>query len=434
MRTLLDVVEKYKDIDKRFHTPGHKTVGGENLYASSIYDVTELDITDNLLQPSGAILSLEKELAKVYGAKRTLVITTGATTGNFIMLNVIKKLGKTLVVGGAHKSVYNGVELFDVPAVFMEEKRENGIVKFPTKEDFEKYLGKVTSVFITSPNYFGNVIDYEVIKWLKEKGKIVVVDEAHGGHFVYSRLLPKPLSNLCDLVVDSLHKTLPVYTGGAILHINNEDLIAETEFYHSVLHSSSPNYVTMCSIDYTQDKFSKDGETLYQGLKDVVDKIKLKRFSVVKTDDFSRLVVDVYPFSSDSVKKELIRRNVYIEMSYGRYLVLILSPLNIAELEETIKIILDIEQDKNLLLTFEKAEESTLSRGKLEKASGNKNAKYVEVEKAEGMTAMCEVGIYPPGVPLIKSGEKINKQMIDYVLANPEKIFGLTSGKIRVEK
>lgn len=434
MRTLLDVVEKYAKIDKRFHTPGHEIGGSESLYSNAIYDVTELDITDNLIKPSGVILDLEKELAKIYGAKRTLVITSGATTGNFIMLNVIKKLGKTLVVGGAHKSIYNGLELFNVPAVFMEERLENGIVKFPTKEELNKYLDDVASVVITSPNYFGKVIDTDIIKWLQSKGKVVVVDEAHGGHFVFSSLLPRSLSSVADIVVDSLHKTLPVYTGGALIHINNEALIAETEFYHSILHTSSPSYVTMCSIDFMQDKFQKEGESLYAKLKDVVDSIKLDRFKVIKTDDFSRLVIDVFPFSADSVREELERRGVYIEMSYSRYLVLILSPLNIDKLIGAIAILKDIENDGEALIRFEKANLDAQDFGYQERRECKKNAYFVDVSEAVGKVARCEIGVYPPGIPFIKSGERIDEQKIDYILSNPEKIFGLTSGKIRVEE
>lgn len=434
MRTLLDVVEKYAKVDKRFHTPGHKIGGDEKLYANAIYDVTELDVTDNLIKPSGVILDLEKELAKIYGSKRTLVITSGATTGNFVMLNVIKKLGKTLVVGGAHKSVYNGVELFNVPAIFMEERHENGIVEFPTKEELKKHLDGVASVFITSPNYFGNVIDTDIIRWLQSMGKVVVVDEAHGGHFVFSSLLPRSLSSVADIAVDSLHKTLPVYTGGALIHINNEALIAETEFYHSILHTSSPSYVTMCSIDYTQDKFQKEGESLYAELKKVVDSIKLDRFKVIKTDDFSRLVIDVFPFSADSVREELERRGVYIEMSYLRYLVLILSPLNIDKLVDAIAVLKEVENDESRLLTFEKADMDDSDFCYRENSENKKDACFVDVCEAVGKIARCEIGVYPPGIPFIKSGERIEKQKIDYILSNPEKIFGLTSGKIRVEE
>ena len=430
MLTLLEKVKKYKEVSLRFHTPSQSDEILDELYSNSKYDVTELSFSDNLLYPKGVILDLEKELAKVYHTKRTLVITAGATTGNFIGLNVLKNKGKVLVTPNCHKSIFSACRVFNIDVKFMEDKYyPNGLPMPVTIEDIEKELtDEIKSVVITSPTYFGDTIKTSIVNELHERGIYVMIDEAHGGHFVYSDLLPDSLSSVADIVIDSVHKTLPVYTGGALIHINNKELIAESELYHSLLHTSSPNYVTMCSIDYAQDLFSREGKLLYKKLFDVVNGIKLDRFKVVKTDDFSRLVIDTYPYDGGDVQEKLEEEKVFIEMSYKHFLVLILSPLNIDNVRIAIEKInkVSVRKDLKIYIENQKPEEK--------KSNISGQVELIELSKAEGKIAGSEVGIYPPGVPVLKTGDIVTKEQLEYLLKNKDKLFGLVDNKIFVIK
>lgn len=427
MLTLLDKVKNYKSVDLRFHTPSHSFDISDELYSNAKYDVTELSFSDNLLYPKGVIRELELELEKIYKTRRTLVITAGATTGNFIGLNVLKNYGKVLVTSNCHKSIFSACRLFDIDAEFMEDVYyDNGLPRPTTIEDIEKYLTPdIKSVVLTSPTYFGDVVSVGLIKTLQNRGLFVMVDEAHGGHFAYSNLLPTSLANIADIVVDSVHKTLPVYTGGALIHINNSSLVAESELYHSLLHTSSPNYVTMCSIDYSQDLFCRKGEELYSRLFEVVQDIKLDKFKVVKTDDFSRLVIDTYPYDAECIQGKLEEQSVFIEMSYKHFLVLILSPLNVCNVKVAVDKINKVCLDNAVLYVEDNAPKSTTSN-----VSGS--VELIKIEDSTNRISGSEVGIYPPGVPVIKTGDIITAEQVEYLLKNKDRLFGLTDNKIFV--
>ena len=429
MLTILEKVRQYKNVDDRFHTPSHSVKLLDELYSNAKYDVTELSFSDNLLYPKGVIRELESELEKIYNTARTLVITAGATTGNFIGLNVLKNHGKVLITSNSHKSIFSACRLFDIDCEFMDDVYyDNGLPRPVLIEDLEKYLNpSIKSVVLTSPTYFGDTVSVDLIKELQSRGLFVMVDEAHGGHFVYSDLLPDSLSSVADIVVDSVHKTLPVYTGGALLHINNKDIIAESELYHSLLHTSSPSYITMCSIDYSQDLFNRCGSSLYAKLFKVVQNIKLDKFKVVKTDDFSRLVIDTYPYDAEDIQGLLEQQRVFVEMSYKHYLVLIISPLNVDNVADMIDKIngLNLEEARIYEEIIAPKTVATTLIGDVE---------LVSIEQSKNRVSGSEVGIYPPGVPIIKSGDIITSEQVEYLKKNKGKLFGLTNDKIFVIK
>lgn len=435
----MDKVRKYKNIDMRFHMPAHADIADEELYSNAKFDITELNFSDNLLQPEGVILELEKELARVYGSKRCLILTNGATCGNFIAINVLKSYGKILVCPNCHKSIYNAIKLFDADADFIDGgDYPNGLPMPVNAEDIDYRLNcgvKYGSVILTSPTYFGSAVSAELILKLKKRGLKVFADQSHGGHFVYSSLLPDSLSNSADIVVDSLHKTLPVYTGGALLHINNDSLITKAEFYHSILHSSSPNYVTMCSIDYTQDKFKREGETLYASLYERLMANKLDSFKIVKTDDFSRLVVDVAPYSAKVAANLLEKFGIYIEMSYKNFLILILSPLNADKLDRLFDSLNAVADIMKINENFNLTENTIIMKAaakKVEITNEKYDLEFVPLEDCENRLSYAEIGIYPPGIPFIKAFDRISPEQKKCMLCNRNSLFGLVSGKICV--
>ena len=214
----------------RFHMPAHFGTGDNPLFSSAKYDVTELDFSDNLQNPTGAILESEKECAKTYGAKNCFYLTSGSTTGVFIAMSAIRnRTDEIIVARSSHKSVYAaartlGFKVRYIPSSF----DKNGIPLPVTEKDVETALEQYPSAgacVITSPNYFGMTADAKRISALvKKRGKILFVDEAHGAHFPFSERFEKGFSGFSDISVTSFHKTLPVYSGGAALFCNNDTL------------------------------------------------------------------------------------------------------------------------------------------------------------------------------------------------------------------
>ena len=209
MTPLFDALTQYKNVKARFHMPSHGGVeiaGAEGLFASAPFDVTELSFSDNLAASAGVILQAERLAAQAYGAEETLFFTAGATDALRTALLCVKDK-KIAFLGDMHKSFHAARRLFslDVTDVSSLEEVESG---------------GFGAVCVTSPDYYGNVKDISAIAERCHKaGALLIVDEAHGAHFAFSPLLPESAVKYADFIIHSAHKTLPVYTGGAMLHV-----------------------------------------------------------------------------------------------------------------------------------------------------------------------------------------------------------------------
>lgn len=283
MKPLYDKICEYVAKNPaRFHMPAHFGTGDNPLFSSAKYDVTELDFSDNLQNPTGAILESEKECAKTYGAKNCFYLTSGSTTGVFIAMSAIRnRTDEIIVARSSHKSVYAaartlGFKVRYIPSSF----DKNGIPLPVTEKDVETALEQYPSAgacVITSPNYFGMTADAKRISALvKKRGKILFVDEAHGAHFPFSERFEKGFSGFSDISVTSFHKTLPVYSGGAALFCNNDTLTDDLLRLRADLHTTSPCYLTLLSMDYSIDERRISGEEKYEKLFEKVKLLKRK--------------------------------------------------------------------------------------------------------------------------------------------------------------
>lgn len=422
---IYDAVTAYAgENSARFHMPAHFGVdldGG--LYAAAPYDITELDFSDNLANPTGIIAETEKRIASDYGSLRSMIFTSGATTAIFAAVGAAAKRGDTVIMErNCHKSVYSAVRRFGYKPFYVYNAYEDGLPLPLTSAQIEGALDacpEATAVIITSPNYFGRAADTAVADAVRKRGKLLVVDEAHGGHFAFSSLLPKPFSELADFSVESLHKTLPVFTGGAVLNINNEALIDKTKALSVDLHTTSPSYLTMASIDYATAYYAENGEKEYAELYKKLNDFKrgLPSDMLYTTDDFTRLVIKL-----GAATGGLTAAGIQPETVYGGYGVFIVSPLNAHRLPGLKEYLLRTKTS----FTAPKA----VYGAKPVKGVEGDDFGLVPLAEAEGRTAYNEVGLYPPGVPLVAHGEVITAEIIK-VLTNSG-AFGLIGGKICV--
>ena len=194
-------------------------------------DITEVDPLDNLHCPEGVIKEAEELLAKTYNVKKAYFLVNGSSSGNLASIFAAFKEGdEVLVERNCHKSIYNGLILRKLKVIYIDAVIDENIGIFlpPREKEINEALSKAFNpkgIIITSPNYFGISYDIEnKIKELKEKGLKVIIDSAHGAHFVVNKDLPKSLANLGDYVVLSAHKTLPSLTQGAYLLVNNNEV------------------------------------------------------------------------------------------------------------------------------------------------------------------------------------------------------------------
>ena len=203
----------------RFHMPGHKGIYNErfkNISSFFPYDVTELDLTDNLANPKSFIKEGQQLCAKAFGSKQSYFLVNGSTSGIEVMMTAcFLPNDYVLVDRNCHLSVINSIILCGLNPIFIYPKYiddwciPGGI---NPSEVLNAFINnpQIKGVIITSPNYYGVCSNLSKISQIAKKhNKIFLVDEAHGAHFCFSEKLPKAaLSSGADMCVQSLHKTM----------------------------------------------------------------------------------------------------------------------------------------------------------------------------------------------------------------------------------
>lgn len=395
----------------RFHMPAHN---GEDIQISTAMDITELSFSDNLIESNGVIKNCECNIAKAYGTNFALMLTNGATIGVAIALKTAKNLGdKLLLIGECHKSVYNYANAFDFNITYAENFDNINA------DDFD-------AVLVTTPDYFGKVKD---ISQLKNSKALVIVDASHGSHFAFCSKLPKLDTQVADITILSFHKTLPVLTGGAGILCNDKNIFDLLTFSRSLLHSSSPSYLTMASIDNAICNFSQNGESFYNNCLEAIQNFKnnlCDKYEVVATDDKTRLCISAKGADGKIIAQKLEEKNIFLEMTYYDILVAIITPYNCKHLKTLADVL------NNIIV---KAKTNKINTKKLSKINTKcKKIEFLQLAECVGRVAAGNIGIYPPGTPIITNNDILDREIIDFLTSTECEIFGLINGKIPVYK
>ena len=252
MGELYDKILEYTESDfYPFHMPGHKrnVLDVDNPY---FYDITEIDGFDNLHNPQGILKDKMDAAKEFYDSDKTFFLVNGSTCGIMAAISsVVKEKESVLVARNCHKSVFSAIYInnLDVQYVLPDYIERYGIDGGISPSKVEMMLDKnpeIKAVIITSPTYEGVVSDVEKIAEIAHSRNVVlIVDEAHGAHFGMHKAFPKSaLSQGADIVIQSLHKTLPALTQTAIMHVKSRLVdIKKLEAMISVFETSSPSYV-----------------------------------------------------------------------------------------------------------------------------------------------------------------------------------------------
>ncbi len=260
---IVDFVKKYADSKAlRLHMPGHK---GESVLGCEKYDITEINGADVLYAASGIIDESQKNAAKLFDTKATFYSAEGSSLCIRAMLYLIKSYAlqngsKPLIAAGrnAHKTFLTACALLNLDVDWLMPDDAQSVISCTVTADYlENYLQatskKPAAIYITSPDYLGNMVDISAISGVcKKHGVLLVVDNAHGA---YLKFLPNdmhPITQGADMCCDSAHKTLPVLTGGAYLHIRKETpsfFADNAQNALSIFASTSPSYLILQSLD-----------------------------------------------------------------------------------------------------------------------------------------------------------------------------------------
>ena len=252
----------------RMHMPGHK---GEPSLGIEHLDITEIPGADMLYQASGIIRESQNNAASLFGSGLTLYSVEGSSLPIRAMLYLAKLHGKgrcTVCAGrNAHKVFITAAALLDMEVKWIYPDRVDSMVSCHISPEYlADYLDSLpempTAVYITSPDYLGNRADIRgLARVAHSRGCLMMVDNAHGAHL---NCLPEnahPIALGADICCDSAHKTLPVLTGGAYLHISRSappELAENGAKALSAFASTSPSYLILQSLDQA-NRYLSDG-------------------------------------------------------------------------------------------------------------------------------------------------------------------------------
>lgn len=461
-RYINEAIDEYlKEGNKPWHMPGHKRVAkGNPIYRR---DFTEIPGLDDYYYPEDIIKKSFEEITKVYGTYKSYYLVNGSTVGNlaaiFACCKYEKAKGKLaenrkqsenkkpgiIIARNCHKSVFNALSILDITPIYVyPEYIEDGKMYGPIKsEKIVEAIDKnwnidILACVITSPTYEGVISDVAKISEELHKRNIkLIVDEAHGAHLPFAeKLAESAIRKNADVVIQSLHKTLPALTQTAVIHIpyhsdnkknpDKED-IADYEIldeklreYIAVFQTSSPSYIFMQDMenciaysDENRDEFDK----LIKKIDSFRKKMKnLKHIRLLDKGDYiydrSRLVFIFDGLDADKIKS-------YIEEKY--HMIFEMSGLNHITAITSIK---DTEKDFESLYSVVAEVDKLIAADKtLFELNENESEVLINTEKgevnikdAEGLRIRNYVYVYPPGIPIIAPYEVINRDMINEIL------------------
>lgn len=296
MEHLFDKLKENGDSDiYPYHMPGHKRHAcGALPEAMYLRDITEIDGFDNLHQSEGILLALQRKAAALYGADESFYLVNGSTGGILSAVSaVLPAGGRLLMARNCHKSAYHAAYLrnLEVSYICPELLAGYGIFDAVTPAQVRAALERnpeTGAVLLVSPTYEGRISDIrEIAGIVHERGIPLIVDEAHGAHLGWADgFAPNSCQAGADIVIHSVHKTLPSLTQTALLHVNGN--LTDRERLRRFLHiyqSSSPSYLLMAGIDNALEYLEKEGKRLFAGFLKAWDRM-LKRLSACRRLQF----------------------------------------------------------------------------------------------------------------------------------------------------
>lgn len=424
-----DFVRKYsKDNTLRMHMPGHK---GKSILGFEPFDITEIKGADSLYEADGIIRESEENASALFGCQ-TFYSTEGSSQCIRAMLYLAmldaKSKGKKAVIAAgrnAHKTfLYAAAMLdFEIQWIYPDEDEAYLSCKIDEKKLkklFDPDSEKPTALYLTTPDYLGNITDIKAISEIcRNNGIILLVDNAHGS---YLKFLPEsihPIDLGADICCDSAHKTLPVITGGAYLHISKNApsyILSQAKNALSLFGSTSPSYLIMQSLDYA-NKIISDGYK--EKLEETVENVKKIKAALIKYgyslsgDEPLKITIQTKDFGyyGYEIADILESKKIFVEFSDPDYTVLMISVQTdneeLKKLEDALFTIPRKNEIKHSPPPFSVCQKIISVREAVMSES-----ETVSVSECEGRILATPSVACPPAVPIVICGERINSDSL----------------------
>ncbi len=435
------------------HMPGHKRNSGlMELINPYEIDITEIEGFDNLHQPEGVLRELSEQLSGLYGAAASFPLVNGSTAGILAGISAASRPGdKVLIARNSHKSVYHAVMLKGLQPVYiyppmLSQMPVLGGISVSKIEEALINDPEIRLVVITSPTYEGVVSNIkEIAETVHRFGALLLVDEAHGAHLGFHPYFPESaVRSGADLVIQSLHKTLPAFTQTAVLHSNRPELEDRIRKYLAVYQSTSPSYILLAGIDRCVQILKDRGDELFDAyrrhLREFYKAMEALKSLRVTDDrllgengvyalDPSKITVSVPDASVTGHElQELLYKEYHIvmEMASSHY---VLGMTSICDTREGFRRLAEalLSIDRRLTGDYHGALQYTGKPADIKiyelrpqqilapQEAFEAGMETIRLTDSAGRISAALICLYPPGSPLLVPGERIEEGMPEYI-------------------
>ena len=440
-RSLYDLLAEELPRRLPLHMPGHKRSSLLAPYLKALradLDVTEIEGFDNLHEPRGILLDGMQRAASLWGACRSFYLVNGSTGGILAGLRALSRAGDTVIMQReCHLSVHQGVGLLNLRPVYLypDMVEEYGISSSLSAKTLDRCLTAhphARLLVLCCPSYEGVLSDLEsLVSLARQRGLKVLVDAAHGAHLGLGTFFPGgAVKSGADIVIQSLHKTLPSLTQTAIAHAGSEEAANLLEEQLDLFQTSSPSYLLMASIDGCVRLLEERGDEMFEAWQERLARFcleahGLKRFTIFGLDglpggvfghDPSKILIGCARSGMSGYRLLHTLREGYgidLEMA-GHRSALAMTGMGDGEdaLSRLAMALKDIEQNTAPgELSFDDAlprAERVLSPGE----ALERDHELIPIEAAAGCVCAEYVTAYPPGIPLLVPGEAITARIV----------------------
>ncbi|MEI3243540.1 MAG: aminotransferase class V-fold PLP-dependent enzyme [Holdemanella sp.] len=421
----------------RMHMPGHK---GAGILGFEGMDLTEIYGADELFAAEGIIKESEQNASSLFGCP-TYYSTQGSTLCIQTMCTILcqdakskGKKPKILAGRNAHRSFIHSAALLDFEIEWLYGNSDYLSCKI-NEEDLEKAIieSLPTAVYLTNPDYLGNLLDIQSLASVCKKHNVLLaIDNAHGAYLRFLEPSLHPIDLGADLCCDSAHKTLPVLTGGAYLHLSeslNQVWKNDVKHFMEYFSSTSPSYLIMASLDAANEVLDT---TFRNSLSECVRSVASLKNTLVQhgytilSGEPMKITISTkeFGYTGNEIANLLMECDIYPEFYDSDYIVLMPSPYNTKDdLKRLETCLCGIERKPILINKPPKLEQS-------KKAMNVRQALFsssitLDVSKSLGQVCSSVTVSCPPAILPVIPGEVISESSIEVM-----KYYGIETVRV----
>lgn len=421
----------------RMHMPGHK---GAGILGFEGMDLTEIYGADELFAAEGIIKESEQNASSLFGCP-TYYSTQGSTLCIQTMCTILcqdakskGKKPKILAGRNAHRSFIHAAALLDFEIEWLYGKSDYLSCKIHA-EDLEKAIieSLPTAVYLTNPDYLGNLLDIKALASVCKKYNVLLaIDNAHGAYLRFFEPSLHPIDLGADLCCDSAHKTLPVLTGGAYLHLSdslNQVWKNDVKHFMEYFSSTSPSYLIMASLDAANEVLDTTFRNSLSECVRSVDGLKntlIQHGYTILSGEPMKITISTkeFGYTGNEIANLLMECDIYPEFYDSDYIVLMPSPYNTKDdLKRLETCLCGIERKPILINKPPKLEQS-------KKAMNVRQALFsssitLDVSKSLGQVCSSVTVSCPPAILPVIPGEVISESSIEVM-----KYYGIETVRV----